>query len=90
MALEECSSRAPEAGTEDGTPEFGHRLAGNEERVQPVPRTEGFGVLSPLCPGGKFHKTARTTEKQMPDQQKRYVGEICSLYHSLGSASKRT
>lgn len=32
-SLWECSSRAPKAGSEDGAPDFGHRLAGNQERV---------------------------------------------------------
>lgn len=77
-------------GSEDGMPDFGHRLAGKQERVSAMPRTESFGVLSPLCPSGRFHKTARATEKQMPDQEKRFVGEICRLYHTLGSAIKRT
>lgn len=42
MALGEGSSRSPKSGSEDGTVDFGHRLAGNQEKIQSVPRGEEF------------------------------------------------
>lgn len=41
-ALAERSSRSPKAGGEDETLNFGHRLAGNQGKIQPVPRGEEF------------------------------------------------
>lgn len=41
-ALAERNSRSPKAGGEDETLDFGHRLAGNQGKIQPVPRGEEF------------------------------------------------
>lgn len=59
------------------------------ERYSLCPGVRSFSILLPLCPGDRCNKTARATAKQMPEQQKRFVGETCMSYHSPGSASKR-
>lgn len=60
------------------------------ERYRLCPGVRSFSILLPLGPGDRSNKTARATTKQMPEQQKRFVGETCMSYYSLGSGSERT
>jgi len=85
MALGECSSRSPKAGGEGGT----LALAVGCQVTSLCPRVRSLvRILLPLCQGDRSNKAARATAKQMPEQQKRSVGETCASCHSPGLASK--
>lgn len=91
MALGECSSRSPKAGGRDGTLDFGHRLSGNQGKATAC--AQEWGVLVFYCIY-KFHiykiKLPEQLQNKFLSNQRRFVGETCVSYPSLGSASERT